>query len=98
MTGNRAIGGAGGSGANGGDGWGGGLFVGTGGSAALTDVLIYLNSALAGAAGSGGSDGLGQGGGIYVASGGTVTLKKSKVTGNLGPGGIDNIYGTVIHL
>ena len=59
---------------------------------------IYINSALGGAAGSGGSDGLGQGGGIYVVSGGTVTLKKSKVTGNLGSSGIDNIFGTVTDL
>jgi hypothetical protein len=66
--------------------------------AAVSNQLIYLNSALGGAAGSGGSDGLGQGGGIYVASGVTVTLKKSKIVGNFGSTGIDNIFGTVIYL
>ena len=65
-----AQGGRGGSGANGGNGWGGGAFVGAGGSATLDQTDVLLNLALGGLAGGGGdSNGDGIGGGLYVATG-----------------------------
>ena len=97
-TGNVAQGGAGGSRANGGNGWGGGLFVGAGGSALLQQTTVTANTAMGGLPGTGGSDGDGIGGGLYVATGASVFLKKTKVTGNFASTSNNNIYGTVTDL
>jgi hypothetical protein len=80
--------------ANGGDGWGGGAFVGAGGSAFIQQTNIVANLAIGGLAGSGGSGG----GGLYVASGVKVTVKKSHVVGNLASTSNDDIYGIVTYV
>jgi hypothetical protein len=65
LSGNIAVGGAGGTGSNGGDGLGGGLAIQAGASATVSGSRIEANLALGGAAGSGGSTGAGLGGGVY---------------------------------
>jgi hypothetical protein len=61
--GNHAVGGSGGAGGNGGNGLGGGLFVDSGATLALTASRVEYNRAQGGEEGAGGSDG--QGGGVY---------------------------------
>jgi hypothetical protein len=74
VSGNQAVGGAGGSSANGGNGLGGGVY--SDGQSALTMLLSMTtgNAANGGSAGAGGSAGQGIGGGVYFASGGVVCL------------------------
>jgi len=82
------------------NGWGGGAFVGAGGSATLDQTDVLLNLALGSLACEGGSNsnGDGIGGGLYVATGGMVSLKKSTVALNFASTSNDNIYGTVTYL
>jgi hypothetical protein len=74
LSGNQAVGGAGGAGANGGNGFGGGVYNDGQSSLTITGSTITGNSATGGAAGSGGSAGQGIGGGAYFAGGGMVCL------------------------
>jgi hypothetical protein len=98
IIGNFAQGGRGGSGADGLDGWGGGAFVGSGGTAAFDEALIWLNAARGGEERWGEDDGAGIGGGLYVATGAVVTLKKTTVARNFPWTGVGDIYGTVAYL
>jgi hypothetical protein len=74
LSGNQALGGAGGSGADGGNGFGGGLYNDGTSTLTVTGSTVTASSALGGAGGSGGSAGLGEGGGAYFAPGGDVCL------------------------
>jgi hypothetical protein len=80
-------------GAKGGNAWGGGTWVGAGGSASFDESNILLNEALSVLIGGGEV----KGGGLYVATGAVVTLHKSAVAQNLASTSKNNIYGTVIY-
>jgi hypothetical protein len=95
LSGNQALGGAGGLGANGGNGFGGGLY--NDGSSTLTvsGTTVTANTASAGAAGSGGSTGLGKGGSAYFAMGGDVCLDLlTSMIGNTASTSNDDVFGS----
>lgn len=84
---NLALGGGGESGGNGGNGFGGGAFVGTGGSLSVAAGTIAENRAIGGSGDDGGSDGQGIGGGVYhqgtfTFDGTTVIQKNHASTSN----------------
>jgi hypothetical protein len=95
ISGNLALGGAGGAasagrGGAGGYAWGGGIYVGGQGSLTLSGAALVDNSAKGGAGGqgnTGGSGGWGQGGGLYVYYGGSAQLTNATIAGNAAVGG-----------
>ncbi len=82
LIGNRAQGGAGGSGFDGGAGWGGGIWFGSASTGTLDNSVITGNSAQGGLAGAGGMDGQGIGGGVYITPGADVSFSPKTVKGN----------------
>jgi hypothetical protein len=91
LAGNQAQGGAG---SDGGNGWGGGLSILTGSTAAVSTSAIVANLAQGGAKGHGGADGQGIGGGLYIDSGAAVTLATSSdVVFNFASTSADDVFG-----
>ena len=97
-----AVGGGTGLFASGGNGYGGGAYVASGGSAQFQSTLISANLAIGGSNpfGShfGGSPGDGIGGGLYVDMSASVSLKNAIVSRNIATTSDANIHGTVTYL
>lgn len=88
VTDNQAVGGTGNTaGPLAGDGIGGGLAVGGGNSATISDSMIANNQAIGGLGAAGGNGGEGLGGGLASFLGASLTVRNSYVTGNQAIGG-----------
>jgi hypothetical protein len=98
LSGNEALGGAGGAGGNGGAASGGGLFIGgvAGATVSLDYVAITGNQATGGAASVGGQNGQGIGGGVFILN--SIVIVRGRhmsITGNHASTSNDDVFGNL---